>query len=242
MTPGQSARRPRRTPRSEEASRVPPWPCLSVWAICTGALPPRPARQSLPHLRPRCSATFAYNDGMPLQNRVTPLGDLIATKMRAGSSTGTAAASDAEGRIGAEYQVEAVDRVPARLQRTGTAHRCCSRASSPSCSSSTRATALAAGHRPCALCRHEDYIRFAAAWRGLHGDIGADAIDVRLPRSGSTDWARSAPPRRFARPAARPRLRPARRDAPPRPRHAAAAMGGLGTRRRSRVLPARRRR
>jgi len=43
------------------------------------------------------------------------------------------------------------------------------------------ATALAAGHRPCALCRREDYNRFAAFWRGLHdGETGADAIDARL--------------------------------------------------------------
>ena len=42
------------------------------------------------------------------------------------------------------------------------------------------ATALAAGHRPCALCRRDDYTRFAAFWRELHGDIGAEAIDVRL--------------------------------------------------------------
>ena len=44
------------------------------------------------------------------------------------------------------------------------------------------ATAFAAGHRPCALCRHEDYRRFTALWRLLHpGDgTGADAIDTRL--------------------------------------------------------------
>ena len=43
------------------------------------------------------------------------------------------------------------------------------------------ATALAAGHRPCALCRREDYNRFVARWAALHpGDIGADAIDARL--------------------------------------------------------------
>jgi hypothetical protein len=44
------------------------------------------------------------------------------------------------------------------------------------------ATALAAGHRPCALCRREDYTRFAAWWRERHGDEGADAIDARLHR------------------------------------------------------------
>jgi hypothetical protein len=38
------------------------------------------------------------------------------------------------------------------------------------------ATALAAGHRPCALCRRADYNRFAA----LLGEGGADALDARL--------------------------------------------------------------
>jgi hypothetical protein len=44
------------------------------------------------------------------------------------------------------------------------------------------ATAFAAGHRPCALCRHEDYRKFAALWHKLHpgDDPGADAIDARL--------------------------------------------------------------
>jgi hypothetical protein len=43
------------------------------------------------------------------------------------------------------------------------------------------ATALAAGHRPCALCRRADYDRFAAAWRELHpGEAGADALDAQL--------------------------------------------------------------
>jgi hypothetical protein len=38
------------------------------------------------------------------------------------------------------------------------------------------ATALAAGHRPCAVCRRDDYLRLVAIWRGLHpGQVGADA-------------------------------------------------------------------
>ena len=44
------------------------------------------------------------------------------------------------------------------------------------------ATALAAGHRPCAECRREDYVRFTGLWRELHGEAGADAIDERLHR------------------------------------------------------------
>jgi hypothetical protein len=43
------------------------------------------------------------------------------------------------------------------------------------------ATALAAGHRPCALCRREDYARLVEIWRDLHpGQVGADAIDAQL--------------------------------------------------------------
>ena len=43
------------------------------------------------------------------------------------------------------------------------------------------ATAFAAGHRPCALCRREDYVRFGELWSELHpGAVGADAIDAQL--------------------------------------------------------------
>jgi len=40
------------------------------------------------------------------------------------------------------------------------------------------AVAFAAGHRPCALCRHADYVRYCDAL----GMRGADAIDARLHR------------------------------------------------------------
>jgi hypothetical protein len=43
------------------------------------------------------------------------------------------------------------------------------------------ATAFAAGHRPCALCRREDYLRFGELWRNRHpGQSGADAVDLQL--------------------------------------------------------------
>jgi hypothetical protein len=43
------------------------------------------------------------------------------------------------------------------------------------------ATALAAGHRPCAECRRSDYNRFSDLWSARHpGQIGADAIDIQL--------------------------------------------------------------
>jgi hypothetical protein len=45
------------------------------------------------------------------------------------------------------------------------------------------ATALAAGHRPCALCRRADYDFLVEVWVSLHEDQrGADAIDSQLHR------------------------------------------------------------
>jgi hypothetical protein len=42
-------------------------------------------------------------------------------------------------------------------------------------------TAMAAGHRACALCRRGDYDRLTALWAELHpGQVGADAIDAQL--------------------------------------------------------------
>ena len=43
------------------------------------------------------------------------------------------------------------------------------------------AVALAAGHRPCALCRRSDYERWRDAWQDAFGERpGADAMDLRL--------------------------------------------------------------
>lgn len=39
-------------------------------------------------------------------------------------------------------------------------------------------TALAAGHRPCGECRHQDYRRFKAAWASAHPDAGDRAADI----------------------------------------------------------------
>jgi hypothetical protein len=116
---------------------------------------------------------------VPLQNRVTPLGDLIATEARGLVYGNRGCLHDADGRIRRRYQVKRW--IACRLVFRDW-HR------SPLLQPGKftelffldEATALAAGHRPCALCRHEDYTRFAALWRDLHGDVGADAIDGRL--------------------------------------------------------------
>jgi hypothetical protein len=54
------------------------------------------------------------------------------------------------------------------------------------------ATAISAGHRPCAECRREDYRRWQAAWP--HADTKADAMDLVLhaDRLGPRGTARAA--------------------------------------------------
>ena len=43
------------------------------------------------------------------------------------------------------------------------------------------AVALAAGHRPCALCRHGDFVRWTDAWEAAHGErLRVDPMDRRL--------------------------------------------------------------
>ena len=55
------------------------------------------------------------------------------------------------------------------------------------------ATAFAAGHRPCAECRREDYERFLSLWRRVHpGARGADDVDDQL-HSERVDPATRAP-------------------------------------------------
>jgi hypothetical protein len=117
---------------------------------------------------------------MPLQNRVTPLGELIADPGR-GLVYGNRGCLHAQnGRIHRRYNGKRW--IACRLQFRGWKR---GPLMQPGRFTELffldEATAFAAGHRPCALCRREDYDRFTAIWRGLHrGQIGADAIDAQL--------------------------------------------------------------
>jgi hypothetical protein len=117
---------------------------------------------------------------MPLQNRVTPLGELIADPARGLVYGNRGCLHDETGRIRRRYDGKRW--IACRLAFKGW-HR------SPLLQPGKftelffldEATAFAAGHRPCALCRREDYVRFCDAWSELHpGAAGADAIDAQL--------------------------------------------------------------
>jgi hypothetical protein len=117
---------------------------------------------------------------MTLQNRVTPQGELVAERARGLVYGNRGCLHDASGRIRRRYAGKRW--IACRLEFRGLRRR---PLMAPGRFTELffldEATALAAGHRPCALCRREDYRRFVAIWRELHGDpVGADAIDAQL--------------------------------------------------------------
>src|ERR1700754_2347907 len=117
---------------------------------------------------------------MPLQNRVTPLSELIADPARGLLYGNRGCLHDDRGEI---RRLSATRRwIACRLRFKGW-HR--SPLMQPGKFTELffldEATALAAGHRPCALCRRDDYRRLGTIWRALHpGQKGADAIDLQL--------------------------------------------------------------
>jgi hypothetical protein len=117
---------------------------------------------------------------MPLQNRVTPLGDLVADPARGLVYGNRGCLHDGAGRIRRRHAGRRW--IACRLEFRGWRRE---RLLQPGRFTELffldEATAFAAGHRPCALCRREDYVRFGGIWAGLHhGEAGADAIDARL--------------------------------------------------------------
>ena len=117
---------------------------------------------------------------MPLQNRVTPLGELVAEPGRGLVYGNRGCLHDETGRIRRRYDGKRW--IACRLQFRGW-----QRGPLLQPGRFTElfflddVTALAAGHRPCALCRRADYNRLLAIWDELHpGQVGADAIDAQL--------------------------------------------------------------
>ena len=116
---------------------------------------------------------------MPLQNRVTPYGELIATEHRGLLMGNRGRLHDADRRIVRYAQGRRW--IACLTSFRGRRRRVMSPDSYTELFFLDEAVALAAGHRPCAECRHDDYARFRAAWtRAGLGETSADAMDRRL--------------------------------------------------------------
>ena len=117
---------------------------------------------------------------MPRQNRVTPRGDLIATPERGLVYGNRGCLHNDRGEIRRHHNGKLW--IACRLRFRGW-HR--GPLMQPGRFTELffldEATAFAAGHRPCALCRREDYNAFKSIWSELHpGRNSAAAIDAQL--------------------------------------------------------------
>ena len=117
---------------------------------------------------------------MPLRNRVTPLSELVADPARGLVYGNRGCLHDESGRVRRRFNGRRW--IACRLEFRGWQR-------GPLLQPGRftelffldEATAFAAGHRPCALCRREAYVRFGAIWRDIQpGQVGADAIDAQL--------------------------------------------------------------
>src|SRR5271166_446073 len=99
---------------------------------------------------------------MPRRNRVTPFGDILATPDRGTFMGNRGVLHDDEGRIQRAWQLKrwivCVLAFRGRMRQVMTPGRY------TELFFLDEATALAAGHRPCAECRHARFLAFCNAW------------------------------------------------------------------------------
>ena len=113
---------------------------------------------------------------MPLQNRVTPFGDIVALEGRGTLMGNRGILHDAARRIVRPWQVRRW--IACRTEFRGRRRAIMQPHTYTELFFLDEAAAFAAGHRPCAECRYADYRRFRTLWAQRRGvTAGADEID-----------------------------------------------------------------
>ena len=134
---------------------------------------------------------------MPRRNRVTPFSELVADPARGLVYGNRGCLHDEDGTIRRRYAGRRW--IACRLEFRGwKRHALLQPGRFTELFFLDEATAFAAGHRPCALCRHEDYRRFVTHWRKLHpGDDARGGRDRRPAARGAgrARHTRAAAPR-----------------------------------------------
>ena len=121
---------------------------------------------------------------MPRQNRVTPFGSLVATPERGTFLGNRGVLHDELGQIRRPYAGRRW--IVCVLEFRGRKRTVMKPHSYTELFFLDEATAFAAGHRPCAECRHQRFLDYCAAWKTAHGVGGsngrpsADEMDDRL--------------------------------------------------------------
>ena len=117
----------------------------------------------------------------PLRNRVTPAGELIATEHRGTMYGNRGVLHNDDLVLVRRHQVRRW--LVCVLEFRGRQRRIMQPRRYTELFFLDEAVALAAGHRPCAECRHADYQAFRTAWTealGLRAKPAADGIDLVL--------------------------------------------------------------
>jgi hypothetical protein len=116
---------------------------------------------------------------MPLQNRVTPFGDVVALPGRGTIMGNRGILHDDARRVVRQHQVRRW--IACRLEWRGRKRTVMAPHRYTELFFVDEAAAFSAGHRPCAECRREDYRTFCRLWEASAcGPASADAIDLVL--------------------------------------------------------------
>jgi hypothetical protein len=121
---------------------------------------------------------------LPKQNRVTPFGEIIATPERGTFMGNRGILHDAEGHIRRNWALKRW--IVCLLEFRGRNRTVMTPNRYTELFFLDEATAFAAGHRPCAECRHVRFIDFCRAWKAAHPETRssrrptADEMDDRL--------------------------------------------------------------
>ena len=120
------------------------------------------------------------HDGVTLQNRVMPDGRIVAVAARGTLTGNRGILHDADKRLGTA-RWRHPHWISCTLDYKGLRRTLMTPGRWTELFFLDEAVALAAGHRPCALCRRPDYLRFSAAWAAAFGQRqAAPAIDAVL--------------------------------------------------------------
>ncbi|MBW7974896.1 hypothetical protein [Bradyrhizobium sp. BR 10289] len=121
---------------------------------------------------------------MPLQNRVTPTGEIIATPHRGMFTGNRGIIHDPATKTLLKKRWSSPAWITCLCEFRGWRRPVMARRSWTELFFLDEATAFAAGHRPCFFCRRDDAKRFRAAWEKGNGvsDVSAKAMDAVLHR------------------------------------------------------------
>src|SRR5215472_744230 len=110
---------------------------------------------------------------MPLRNRVTPFGEIVATPARGTMMGNRGILHTADRRIVRDWQVRRW--IACRLEFRGRHRQVMSPGTYTELFFLDEAAALADGHRPCAECRYTDFKAFQSIWLSIYPDRSASA-------------------------------------------------------------------